>query len=58
MMRLQGYGSDGHLVQFDTLKEIIASSKSNSMFIPHSPGILKDIASHIRDGLLQGNSAL
>ncbi len=42
---------------FDTLKEIGASSKSNSVFIPHGPGAVKDIASQIRDGLLQGNVA-
>lgn len=41
---------------FDTMKEIGASSKSNSVFIPHGPGAVKDIASQIRDGLLQGNS--
>ncbi|KAL6192725.1 hypothetical protein ACLB2K_033811 [Fragaria x ananassa] len=42
---------------FDTMKEIGASSKSNSVFIPHGPGAVKDIASQIRDGLLQGNSS-
>jgi regulator of protease activity HflC (stomatin/prohibitin superfamily) len=42
---------------FDTMREIGASSKSNSVFIPHGPGAVKDIASQIRDGLLQGNSA-
>ena len=41
---------------FDTMKEIGASSKSNSVFIPHGPGAVKDIASQIRDGLLQGNA--
>ncbi|KAF2308686.1 hypothetical protein GH714_012350 [Hevea brasiliensis] len=43
---------------FDTMKEIGASSKSSSVFIPHGPGAVKDIASQIRDGLLQGNSAI
>ncbi|CAJ2656896.1 unnamed protein product [Trifolium pratense] len=42
---------------FDTLKEIGASSKSNSVFVPHGPGAVKDIASQVRDGLLQGNGA-
>ncbi|MCI46359.1 hypersensitive-induced response protein 1-like, partial [Trifolium medium] len=37
---------------FDTLKEIGASSKSNSVFVPHGPGAVKDIASQVRDGLL------
>ncbi|KAK8604396.1 hypothetical protein V6N13_099340 [Hibiscus sabdariffa] len=38
---------------FDTMKEIGASSKSNSVFIPHGPGAVRDVASQIRDGLLQ-----
>ncbi|KAK7342114.1 hypothetical protein VNO80_25057 [Phaseolus coccineus] len=38
---------------FDTLKEIGASSKSNSVFVPHGPGAVRDIASQCRDGLLQ-----
>ncbi|KAK7348564.1 hypothetical protein VNO80_23122 [Phaseolus coccineus] len=40
---------------FDTLKEIGASSKSNSVFVPHGPGAVRDIASQCRDGLLQGS---
>ncbi|KAK9267378.1 hypothetical protein L1049_009803 [Liquidambar formosana] len=40
---------------FDTMKEIGASSKSTSVFIPHGPGAVKDIASQIREGLLQAN---
>ncbi|BAT74571.1 hypothetical protein LR48_Vigan01g102600 [Vigna angularis] len=40
---------------FDTLKEIGASSKSNSVFVPHGPGAVRDIASQFRDGLLQGS---
>ncbi|MBA0772960.1 hypothetical protein Gotri_008271 [Gossypium trilobum] len=40
---------------FDTMKEIGASSKSNSVFIPHGPGAVRDIASQIRDGLLQAS---
>uniref|UniRef100_A0A0E0ELC4 Band 7 domain-containing protein n=1 Tax=Oryza meridionalis TaxID=40149 RepID=A0A0E0ELC4_9ORYZ len=38
---------------FDTMKEIGASSKSSSVFIPHGPGAVKDIAAQIRDGQLQ-----
>ncbi|KAL8161548.1 hypothetical protein V2J09_013037 [Rumex salicifolius] len=38
---------------FDTLREIGASSKATSVFIPHGPGAVKDIATQIRDGLLQ-----
>ncbi|EXB30114.1 Hypersensitive-induced response protein 1 [Morus notabilis] len=41
---------------FDTMKDIGASSKSSSVFIPHGPGAVKDIASQIREGLLQGNA--
>uniref|UniRef100_A0A2P2MN26 Hypersensitive-induced response protein 1 n=1 Tax=Rhizophora mucronata TaxID=61149 RepID=A0A2P2MN26_RHIMU len=41
---------------FDTMKDIGASSKSNSVFIPHGPGAVRDIAAQIRDGLLQANS--
>lgn len=42
---------------FDTMKEIGASSKSSAVFIPHGPGAVKDIASQIREGLLQANSS-
>ncbi|KAJ8774957.1 hypothetical protein K2173_019961 [Erythroxylum novogranatense] len=42
---------------FDTMKEIGASSKSSSVFIPHGPGAVGNIAAQIRDGLLQGHSA-
>ncbi|KAL5722609.1 Protein hir2 [Ranunculus cassubicifolius] len=41
---------------FDTMKEIGASSKSSAVFVPHGPGAVKDIASQIREGLLQAES--
>ncbi|XP_057959492.1 hypersensitive-induced response protein 1-like [Malania oleifera] len=41
---------------FDTMREIGASSKASSVFIPHGPGVVKDIASQIREGQLQANS--
>lgn len=41
---------------FDTMKEIGATSKSSAVFIPHGPGAVKDIASQIREGLLQAES--
>ncbi|KAL1563602.1 Hypersensitive-induced response protein [Salvia divinorum] len=41
---------------FDTMKEIGASSKSSSVFIPHGPGAVKD--TQIYNGLLQGESAM
>lgn len=37
---------------FDTLKEIGASSKSNTLLIPHSPGALGEMMSQIRSTLL------
>lgn len=40
---------------FDTMKEIGAASKSSAVFIPHGPGAVRDVASQIRDGLLQGS---
>ncbi|KAL8231531.1 hypothetical protein R6Q57_001309 [Mikania cordata] len=41
---------------FDTMKDIGAASKSNAVFLPHGPGAVKDIASQIREGLLQAQS--
>ncbi|XVF14214.1 hypothetical protein REPUB_Repub09cG0038900 [Reevesia pubescens] len=40
---------------FDTMKEIGATSKSSSVFIPHGPGAVRDIATQIQDGLLQAS---
>lgn len=37
---------------FDTLKEIGATARSNTLFIPHAPGNLSDIAAQMRDVLL------
>ncbi|KAJ0808868.1 hypothetical protein HanPI659440_Chr01g0008171 [Helianthus annuus] len=42
---------------FDTMKEIGAASKSYAVFIPHGPGAVRDVATQIRDGLLQGSAA-
>ncbi|CAK0794085.1 unnamed protein product [Prorocentrum cordatum] len=40
---------------FETLKEIGANSKSNSVFIPHSPAAgVQEISGQIRNGILQG----
>lgn len=41
---------------FDTMREIGASSKATSVFIPHGPGAVKDVATQIRDGLLQAQT--
>eukprot|EP01018_Ginkgo_biloba_P024738 Gb_03976 [translate_table: standard] len=40
---------------FDTMKEIGASSKSSSVFIPHGPGAVRDITHQIRDDGYVGN---
>ncbi|ANM32290.1 protease [Acidobacteria bacterium Mor1] len=42
---------------FDTLKEIGASSVSNTILMPHSPGHLNDLASQIRDAMIVANEA-
>jgi len=42
---------------FDTMKEIGASSKASTVFIPHGPGAVRDVAAQIRDGLLQGQAS-
>lgn len=41
---------------FDTMKEIGAASKTSAVFIPHGPGAVRDIATQIRDGLLQSSA--
>ncbi|KAL2898574.1 Hypersensitive-induced response protein 1 [Bienertia sinuspersici] len=42
---------------FDTMKEIGAASKTSSVFIPHGPGAVRDVATQIKDGLLQAPSS-
>ncbi|KMT17131.1 hypothetical protein BVRB_2g040430 [Beta vulgaris subsp. vulgaris] len=42
---------------FDTMKEIGAASKTSAVFIPHGPGAVRDVATQIRDGLLQASSS-
>ena len=38
------------LIQYiDTLKEIGANSKSNVVFVPHTPGNVSDISEQIRE---------
>lgn len=34
------------------LKDMAASSKTSSIFIPHTPGAISDISSQIRNGFL------
>lgn len=41
---------------FDTLHAIGAQSKTNTLIVPHSPGVLGDISSQIRDSILQSEA--
>ncbi|GAU32823.1 hypothetical protein TSUD_208910 [Trifolium subterraneum] len=41
------------LLQLDIKCE--TKTKSSAVFIPHGPGAVRDVASQIRDGLLQGS---
>ncbi|KAH7295818.1 hypothetical protein KP509_27G067200 [Ceratopteris richardii] len=43
---------------FDTMRDIGASAKSSTVFIPHGPGAVRDVAEQIRNGLLQGEAAV
>lgn len=40
---------------FDTLKEIGASSRSNTILIPHSPGSLSSLSEQIRNAMIEAN---
>jgi regulator of protease activity HflC (stomatin/prohibitin superfamily) len=40
---------------FDTLKEIGASSPTNTILIPHSPGALADLSAQLRDAMITSN---
>ena len=40
---------------FDTLKEIGAFSKSNTILIPHSPGHMQDLSEQLRNAIIVGN---
>lgn len=42
---------------FDTLKELGATSATKTIFIPHSPGAISDIASQLRMALMTANEA-
>lgn len=41
---------------FDTLKDVGTSAHNGTIFLPHQPGTIGDIASQIRDGMLQASS--
>lgn len=40
---------------FDTLKEIGASSRSNTILIPHSPGSLASLSEQMRNAMIEAN---
>jgi regulator of protease activity HflC (stomatin/prohibitin superfamily) len=42
---------------FDTLKEIGASSVSNTILIPHSPGTLSDLSAQMRNAMMVADAA-
>ncbi len=42
---------------FDTLKELGATSRTNTILLPHSPSTVSDLASQIRDGMMVGRAA-
>jgi regulator of protease activity HflC (stomatin/prohibitin superfamily) len=41
---------------FDTLKEIAANDRTNTVLVPHSPGAVNDLFSQFRDTLVAGNA--
>eukprot|EP01012_Entosiphon_sulcatum_P039810 TRINITY_DN5299_c0_g2_i1.p1 TRINITY_DN5299_c0_g2~~TRINITY_DN5299_c0_g2_i1.p1 ORF type:complete len:283 (+),score=78.76 TRINITY_DN5299_c0_g2_i1:20-868(+) len=41
---------------FDTLKEMSHNSKTNTIFVQHSPNAVGQISSQIREGMLQANA--
>jgi regulator of protease activity HflC (stomatin/prohibitin superfamily) len=43
---------------FDTMKEIGASSKNTTVFMPHNPSMVSDVANQIRNGFLEGASGM
>ncbi|CAE8591656.1 unnamed protein product [Polarella glacialis] len=42
---------------FETLRDIAAQNKASAVFLPQGPGAVSDIASQIRNGILQGGAA-
>merc|ERR1719282_731712 len=41
---------------FETLRDIAASSKAQTVFLPHSAGAVADVAGQIRNGILQAGA--
>ena len=42
---------------FDMLKELGATSRNNTILVPHSPSTVSDLASQIRDGMMVARAA-
>lgn len=42
---------------FDTMKDIGASSKNTTLFLPHGPGTVADLAGQVRNGMLAASEA-
>merc|ERR1719210_1601620 len=41
---------------FETLRDIAANSKAQTVFIPHSAGAVADVASQVRNGIMQAGA--
>merc|ERR1719436_1461085 len=41
---------------FETLRDVAANSKSQTVFLPHSAGAVSDVASQVRNGIMQAGS--
>merc|ERR1711920_800697 len=41
---------------FETLRDVAANSKASTVFLPHSAGAVADVASQIRNGILQAGA--
>jgi len=41
---------------FETLRDIAANSKASTVFLPHSAGAVADVASQIRNGIMQAGA--
>jgi regulator of protease activity HflC (stomatin/prohibitin superfamily) len=41
---------------FETLRDVAANSKAQTVFLPHSAGAVADVASQIRNGILQAGA--
>jgi regulator of protease activity HflC (stomatin/prohibitin superfamily) len=42
---------------YDTVKEVGASSRANTIFIPYTPGAMQDLGAQMRDALISANAA-